>query len=162
MPEFKIYLVDYTASTGFTSGKKALLTNRLKNLFESVVAGHTEYTIRVLWEYPTAILANELLCYYVLNPRKSLIKAKFRSGPGIYGYTYFREGQLGYEAISEVYYNPMADFPTNIADLTFHEFMHNKLDGHHTIYEVHQDRTGFGQESLNDSLSDVITDDPAL
>lgn len=158
MPEYKIYLVDYTASKDFSSSKKSLLANRLKNLFDSVIAGQKDYSIKVLWEFPTAMQPTELVCYYVLNRNKSIIKAKYSHAPGTDGFTRFKEGD---GSISEVYYTNWAKFPTFLADLTFHEFMHNKFEGGNTGIAVHDDTTGFGSSRMMNNLTNIDDDDPA-
>jgi len=98
----------------------------VRALFMQVVPGHATYDDVAGRHAPARVEPGryELLCYVVPSSMETLVGPQFRtsaSGAGITGWS-TGEAVTG----SEVYAN-MASGLEQLADLIFHEFLHNKL-----------------------------------
>ncbi len=123
MAVYNIYLGEINKGSGLTDGEKSSVKTTLEGWFGQIVdAGDTAIVSWVSAE-PASIQEHEMLVYYVSSSTGSILKfmpgANAAGGNGN-GLTVFG-GSL---SSCEIY---ASSSKSGLAELTFHELMHNKL-----------------------------------
>lgn len=130
---FNFYLKNLVPDTGEWDERDMFTVGReLKSLFDKVCQlPTTEFTASDWWINPGAgeIADHELLIYFVGDSSKSIIKQAHPNKT--VDLTKSGNTDPGHFRISEVYVLPIlkyVDYHLTIANLCFHELMHNKLE----------------------------------
>lgn len=122
MAAFNIYLGEI-GTTGLTSEEKNSVKTKLEGWFGKIVDTGDSAVVTWTSSAPTSIQDHELLAYFVGSSSGSILKVMpgNTSGAGSgNGLTVFGGSLTG----SEVY---VSSSRSGLAELTFHELMHNKL-----------------------------------
>ena len=127
--DIKIYMIDYADGEGYNEGGVRL---RLDEMFNRVCRDNastaTSADIHWIVAHCPFVRTHDLLVYILRSPKHSVIKRVYKEkiDTGDAGNTY-TGGSKG--AISEVYVNhPINTNEEGLANMIFHELMHNKLE----------------------------------
>lgn len=118
--------------SGETSDRMSSVRTYLLSLFSGISDGSNSFdTVRII-SASDSIGKKDLLCYVVSNFDKSVVKnfdSTVTGGSGVAGNTNFRTGDTNISA-SEIYMDVITNACDNVekgmANLIFHELMHNK------------------------------------
>ncbi len=177
MPMFMLNLKSLIPAAGarmlrFTDQTKQAIGLRLQELFNPIVLGQPIpggqgelFTgAAVAWQPITAKIAQgEMVCYFVADRGSSIISnigGQIQNIPGHAGSTFFSAHGM----ISEVYIRELSidvNFTRLIANMAFHELMHNKLDAQQNgaiVANIHISGGG-GLANLNITSATDITDE---
>jgi hypothetical protein len=119
---YNIYLGEIN-KCGLTDAEKSGLKTKLEGWFSSIVADGDTASVSWVSSEPSTIQENELLVYFVSSSGSTILKfmpGNNAGGGNGNGLTVFGGNQTG----SEVY---VSSSKSGLAELTFHELMHNKL-----------------------------------
>ena len=146
MANFEIHLV----KLGTPSLDESAVSTRLKQLFDSVIhQGHVSayQEAHVQWPQscPASLPPDQLLVYVLQGPSDSVVHSHFRphdftEGGGFTGWD-------GSVTGSEVYVSGCDGNGAGVANMIFHEAMHNK--GHWPNAQLHGDFGGHGLASTD-------------
>lgn len=135
VPKFDLSDDDFGEGSGYAMG------NTLKGYFTSCIQT-TKFTSVDFWYDADAksVTSDDLVCYLVFKPSRSVVQARgCTEALGAGGTTWWsvRDNAM----ISEVYFEATrgdANRTTLLANLIYHEWMHNRLDaGMHEYQDVH-------------------------
>ena len=120
MAIFNIYLGEI-GTTGLSETEKSGVKSKLEGWFAKITADGDTALATWVKSPPSAIQDHELLAYFVSGSGSSILKFMPGStgGGSNNGLTVF-----GSSSASEIY---VSNSPSGLAELTFHELMHNKL-----------------------------------
>lgn len=130
---FRIWLVDRGARSDYYWGEGTMYAVGcyLRDYFNQICqhAASPFASAMFSWSGNAGNVAgNELVVYFLANPRRSIIQGRFNATIGhADGATFMSSAGM----VSEVYLSAPEgdrDYPRLVANLAFHELLHNKLD----------------------------------
>lgn len=145
-PVYNVLLKDLSRDHEYywTKAIRETIANNLTHWFDDICKRSTTFrgsTVHCWWTSNVALLDDdEMIIYFVPNPRRSLIKSVAKSSAAhAGGGTVMTDSGM----ISEVFISESAGdarIGRLLAILAFHELMHNKLDAHPTrsvVSDIH-------------------------